>query len=85
MKMPLSPAAKDRRHPSYRRLLHWIDAHAPQLKAGFLLLWALTAIACGVSTIVLWLTGHSAFAGVLDTFGSVMFLGFFRTLFRYLG
>jgi hypothetical protein len=68
-----------------RQGLHWIDRHTPQLKAGFLLLWAMTAIACGVSTLILLVMGKPVFTGVLDTFVSVMFFWFFRSLFLYLG
>lgn len=68
-----------------KRALDWIATHTPQLKAGFLLLWALTAIVCGVSTLVLLVMGQPIFTGVLDTFGAGMFFAFFRTLFSYLG
>ncbi len=66
------------------RGLHWIETYAPQLKAVFLLLWALSAIVCGVSTVILLILGKPALTGVLDTFVSVMFFGFFRSLFLFL-
>ncbi len=68
-----------------RQGLHWIEAHTPQIKAGFLLLWAISALVCGGTTLVLWFLGRSAFLGVIDTFVSVMFFWFFRSVFLYLG
>ena len=68
-----------------RQGLTWIEAHTPQLKAGFLLLWALSALVCGVSTLILLVMGKPLFTGVLDTFVSVMFFWFFRSLFSFLG
>lgn len=67
------------------RLISWIASHTPQLKAAFLMVWALTALVCGVSTLVLLAMDQPIFTGVLDTFVSVMFFMFFRTLFSYLG